>query len=93
VDGGEGSRRLDELYKLVVVTDEPLRAVRAREGGPKRERLPVPVYVEDRGSQVVENRGGTRRGRRWGRPRRKGGREKTSTDKGRARVDGQRPTR
>ena len=43
MDGGEGSRRLDELNKLVVVTDEPLRAVRAREGGPKGERLPVPI--------------------------------------------------
>ena len=93
MDGGKCPRRLDELYKLVIVTDEPLRTMRAREGGPKRERLPVPVYVEDRGSQVVENRGGTRRGRRWGRPRRKGGREKTPTDKGRARVDGQRSTR
>ena len=74
MDGGEGSRCLDELYKLVVVTDEPLRTMRAREGGPKGERLPVPIEVEDRGSQVVENRGGTRGGRRWGRPRREGGR-------------------
>ena len=43
MDGGEGSRCLDELYKLVVVTDEPLRTMRAREGGPKGERLPVPI--------------------------------------------------
>jgi hypothetical protein len=32
VDGGEGPRRLDELYKLVIVADDPLRAMRAREG-------------------------------------------------------------
>ncbi len=29
VDGGEGPRRLDELYKLVVVADDPLRSMRA----------------------------------------------------------------
>ena len=43
VDGGEGLRRLDELDKLVVVADDPLRSMRARECGPKSERLPVPV--------------------------------------------------
>ena len=43
MDGGEGPRRLDELDKLVVVADDPLRSMRARKGGPKSERLPVPV--------------------------------------------------
>ncbi len=60
MDGGEGPRRLDELDKLVVVADDPLCSMRARECGPKRERLPVPVQIEDRGSQVWESMGGTR---------------------------------
>ncbi len=90
MDGGEGPRRLDELDKLVVVADDPLRVMRAREGGPKSERLPVPVKIKDRGSCVGENKGGTRGGRRRGGPRREG---RTPTDNGRALSDGKRLTR
>ena len=93
MDGGEGLRRLDELDKLVVVADDPLRSMRARECGPKSERLPVPVEIKDRGSHVEENRGGTRGGRRRGGPRLGGGEGRTPTDNGMARGDGKRPTR
>jgi hypothetical protein len=93
VDGGEGPRRLDELDKLIVVTDDPLRAMRAREGGPKSGRLPVPVKIKDRGSRVGENKGGTRGGRRRGGQRLGGGERRTPTDNGRALGDGKRLTR
>ncbi len=52
VDGGESARRLDELDKLVVVADNPLFAVRARDGRPKGERLTVFVKIEDGGGQI-----------------------------------------
>ncbi len=69
MDGGEGPCCLDELDKLVVVADDPLCSMRAREGGPKSKRLPVSVEIKDRGSQVGENRGGTRGERRRVGPR------------------------
>ncbi len=57
MDGGESARRLDELDKLVVVADNPLYAVRARDGRPKGERLTVLVKIEDGGGQI-EGSGG-----------------------------------
>ncbi len=93
MDGGEGPRHLDELDKLVVVADDPLRAMRAREGGPKSERLPVPVKIKDRGSRVGENKGGTRGGRRRGGPRLGGGEGRAPTDNGRSLGDEKRLTR
>ncbi len=47
MDGGESARLLHELNELVVVIDNPMFAVRARDGRPKGERLTVLIKIED----------------------------------------------
>ncbi len=60
MNGGQSARRLDELNELSVVPDQPLYAMRACDGRPEGEGLPVLVKIEDESGQIDGSRGGTR---------------------------------